>query len=306
MNIRAIQRLKFPEGARIPYFGGKWYNFLSKLERKYIKKLDCTDFKLNDSKRKEKITVSLTSFPARIEVVGYAIKSLFNQTVKPDRIILNLSKEQFPDRKIPKLLEQLQQKGLEIIYRDGDLRSHKKYHYVLKAQAENELVITYDDDLIYPEDSIERLYKKHLKYPECIVTNRGSCIEIKDGKPMPYSSWKICSKEGVKTPSVKIFPSTGGGVLYPFGTVNNEAFNIESMMECAFSADDLWMRFMSALNKTMIIKTRKNHKTFTVLEDSQTESLQVENCLEGGNDTAIAKMVKKYPQAISFITGDSE
>ncbi len=306
MSILFWDQLKLPEGIRVPYFGGRWYQFISRIERRLVRRIPVKGLKLNDTERPEKIIVSLTSFPARIEVAGQAIKTLFRQTVKPDRIVLFLAAEQFPERKLPPLLVELQQCGLEIRFCGENLRAHKKYHYILQEQKENELVITYDDDLIYPENSVELLFCKHKKYPDCIIANRGGCAEFDFHGVLPYAGWNLYKNEGVDIPSTRIFPSTGGGVLYPFGSVNKEAFNVENMKRCAFSADDLWMRFMSALNNTKVVKSRKYHRTFTTLENSQTESLQVENCLGGGNDIAIANLCREYPNAAAFIRGNEK
>ena len=288
-------------GIHIPFVSGRWYMLLSALENKYIRELPVHGLSLNNTDRDEKIIVSLTSFPARIDSVGYAIKSLFHQTVKADRIILWLSEEQFPDRKLPALLRDLIKHGLEVEFCQDDLRAHKKYYYSLKNQKSSELVITYDDDLIYPENSIELLIKKHLEFPDCIICNRAQCPSVTGDKYNPYNKWKVFSNEGVKTPSKKLFPSTGGGTLYPYGTVNEEAFNIQDMKKLAFSADDLWMRYMSALNKTAIIKTKKRHKIFSVIGDSQGESLQVVNCLNGGNDKAIELLNEAFPQVREYM-----
>lgn len=302
MKIKTLDFFKFPEGVRVPYIGGKWYYFLSKKECEYIKKLPISELSLNKESREKKIILSLTSFPSRIEVVGYVIKSLFNQTMKPDRIILWLADEQFPNKQLPDLLKDLCKKGLEIRY-CKDLKSHKKYHYVLQEQREDELVITYDDDIIYPENSVEMLYKTHLNFPRCIVCNRAAEAFIENGRFVPYNKWKVYSSEGVNKASAHLFPSTGSGTLYPYGSINKEAFNTKNMMECAFSADDLWMRFMSALEGTKVIKTRKCHRTFSVLEDSQKESLQVENCLNNGNDLAMERLCEKYPEAVKNMFG---
>ncbi len=300
MQIKTLDFFKIPEGVRIPFFGGKIYNLISGLERKYITNLSIDDFALNTTERDEKIIVSLTSFPARIDTVGYAIKSLFNQTVKPDKIILWLATEQFKNTALPELLEQLKLKGLEIRFCE-DLKSHKKYYYSLKEQKPNELVITYDDDIIYPENSIELLYKTHLVYKDCIVCNYSAECLQKDGAFLSYKRWKTFCNEGVRKPSMKIFPFTGGGVLYPYKSVNGEAFNIASMKECAFTADDLWMRYMSVLNDTKIVKTVKAHRTFTVVTPLQDETLSNYNCLQNGNDIVLEKLQKKYPQVFKKI-----
>lgn len=305
MEIKTIQRLKIPEGVRIPILGGKIYNILSLAERKAIAELSLDGLGLNTEARDKKIIISMTSFPARINVVGYAIKSLMNQTIKADRIILWLAEEQFPNFVPSGLLKQLCKKGLEIRFCE-DLKAHKKYYYALKEQRDDELIITYDDDLIYPEDSVERLYNTYFKYPSCIVCNRAGYCTGEKGKINPYNTWKIYSDTGVGKPSSALFPSTGGGTLYPYGSVNSEAFNVEKMKELAFSADDLWMRFMSALNETKIIKTRKNHKTFSTLDGSQKESLQVLNCIGGENDRVIERLSQEYPKAVEFILGENK
>lgn len=298
--IRFLDFFKIPEGIRVPVLGGILYRVISFLQRKYIRSLKVDKVSLNTLPREETITVSLTSFPARIESVGYAIVSLFHQSMKPDRIVLWLAESQFPEKKMPDLLNRLQEKGLEICFCE-DLRSHKKYYYALQEQKENELIITYDDDLIYPEHSIECLYKKHLQFPDCIVCNRAQACEFEGNILLPYNTWKVNSPIGVKEPSSRLFPSTGGGTLYPYGTVNREAFCVESMKAYAWSADDLWMRFMSALNDTKIIKAKRFHKTFSVLENSQVESLQVENCIGGENDRAIKRLSEKYVRALDQI-----
>ncbi len=305
MKIKTLDFFKVPEGIRIPYFGGLLYRIITKKQRKAIVKLPVEKLSLNKEPRDKKITVSLTSFPARINTVGYAIKSLFNQTVKPDRIILWLADTQFQGVELPNLLQNLCEKGLEIRF-CKDLRSHKKYYFALQEQQSNELVITYDDDLIYPEDSIERLYKKHKEFPDCVVCNRAQLCMEENGALGKYDTWTVYSSEGVKKPSARLFPSTGGGTLYPYQAVDEEAFNDKAMRETALTADDLWMRFMSAKKGTKIIKTRKAHRTFSTLEGSQTEGLQQENCIGGENDRALDRLSARYPDALAEILGKGQ
>ncbi len=301
MKIKTLDMFKVPEGKRIPYFSGLLYRTITKQQRKIITRLPIDNFCLNTKKREKKIVVSLTSFPARINVVGYAIKSLFNQTKKPDRIVLWLAEEQFKNVQMPNLLNELCKKGLEIKF-CKDLGSHKKYYYALQEQKEDELVITYDDDIIYPENSIEMLYKKHLQFPKCIICNRAESAEGQESFG-EYKTWKIYSSEGVKEPSTRLFPSTGGGTLYPYGSVDAEAFNEGAMRETAYTADDLWMRFMSAKKGTRIVKTRKGNRTFATIQGSQIVGLQQENCLGGENDRAIERLSKKYPDVVAEILG---
>ena len=297
MKIRTIDRMKVPEGVRVPYLGGRAYAAATAIERRTIEKLPFEGLGLNHSPRAEKITVSLTTFPARSSCVVLAIKSLLNQTLRPDRIVLWIAPEQFKDG-VPSGIWNLATLGVSIEHCE-DLKSHKKYYHALRSQGRNELVVTYDDDLIYPEDSLELLYKAHVKWPGCIVCNRAARATVLPGGVLgPYSSWSVNSPEGVDAPSMGLFPSTGGGALYPYGAVNEEIFNVERMRELAPTADDLWVRFMSLLNGTRVVKTRRYHKPFSTLRDSQDESLQVHNCLEGENDHVIRRLSAAYPDAL--------
>ena len=147
------------------------------LENIYIRVERIPKCGINKEHREEKVIVSLTSFPARIDRAYYAIKSLMLQSYKADKIILWLAESQFPSRQIPKRLQMLTEHGLTIRWCD-DLRSHKKYFYALQGQKNNELVITYDDDIIYENDSIEKLIKVHEQYPDCIVCIRAHEIML--------------------------------------------------------------------------------------------------------------------------------
>ena len=83
-------------------------------------------------RRGRKVVCSLTSFPARIDEIWISIETIFRQTYKADEIILWLSKDQFAGQELPLSILNCQEKGLTIRWVDGDLRSHKKYFYVLQ------------------------------------------------------------------------------------------------------------------------------------------------------------------------------
>ena len=50
---------------------------------------------------KQRIIVSLTSFPAAIPYAVQAIRSVLNGTLKPDKIVLYLDTQKFPNGKVP-------------------------------------------------------------------------------------------------------------------------------------------------------------------------------------------------------------
>lgn len=295
MILYWVDQLKIPEGIRVPYVAGKWYGLLSKIERAIIKKIDISGKQLNTEKREIPVVVSITSFPGRIHSVHLAIKSLFLQSYKPDKIILWLASDQFPEGLKDEKILKLQENGLEIRFCD-DLKSHKKYYYVMQ-QEKNSNVITYDDDLIYPRKSIELLMRKHKQYPKCIICNRGMEMTFdRNGNVNPYGAWKVLSSVGVKHPSNLIMPSTGGGTLYPPAVLGQEVFNLENIKNLAWTADDLWMKAMELYYKVDVVKTRKYHRTFSVVEEQQIEKLSDQNCGACENDKVISKLQIAYPE----------
>ncbi|NQD68650.1 glycosyltransferase family 2 protein, partial [Bacillus haikouensis] len=139
--------------------------------------------------RHTKVIVSLTSFPSRISTIWITIESLLRQTFKPDEIILWLAEEQFDGYdSLPTKLLRLQDKGLKIRFCD-DLRSHKKYYYTFQEYPDC-IVITVDDDVIYPTNTINALMEIHKKFPDSICCNRGHLIKKTFEKEIaPYNQW---------------------------------------------------------------------------------------------------------------------
>ena len=279
------------------------YYFSVWLDNKSILREKIPNNPLNTEKRDEIITVSLTSYPARIKFVHLAIKSLMLQTVNPDRILLWLAEEQFPDKQLPSELTGLQKYGLEICW-TNDLYGHKKYFYPVKNQKPDEVIITYDDDLIYSKNSISRLLKTHKKHPNCLVCERGQTI-ISENINNP-GRWKTISDIGINSPTYSMNPSPGGGCLIPYGAFYEDAGNESVIRELAYKNDDLWYMFMCAQNGTRMIKTRKYHKPFSTIKGSQFEQMAFENINNNYNSVVLERLKDAYPKAWNRIYTDKD
>ena len=305
MNRNITEKLKIYETLRIPILGGWWYRFVSMLEMKSIKKETIPENSLNKEKRDEIIIASLTSFPARIQYVHYAIKSLMLQTCKPDRIVLWLAEEQFPGRELPEELSTLVEYGLEIKW-TKDLYGHKKYFNLVEEQKENELVITFDDDIVYPPRCIERLMQTHRRFPNCLVCERAQAINYAENKIFNPGRWDTISDMGVEQPSYSLNPSPGGGCLIPYGAFYKDAVDEQKIYDLAYKNDDLWYMFMCAENGTQIVKTRKYHKIFTLVEGSQVVQMATENVQNNKNAEIMKRLIEAYPKAWNRITNGGE
>ena len=239
------------------------------------------------------ITASLTTFPARIKEVRYAILSILLQTKQPDRVILWLAEEQFPDKQIPENLRDLCNYGLKVHFCE-DLRSHKKYYYALQKQKHNELVITFDDDIIYHPHTIERLVEKHNEYPQCIICSQVHIMTFsKSGSLNTYNNWGS-AQDNMGQPNKNFMPLTGSGCLYPSGIMPEITFDKQMIRATAFTADDLWIGATSRLNGIYICPTTKVARLFSVVGKSQEESLSRINCIGDGNDSTIIKLQQTF------------
>ena len=103
-------------------------------------------------KREQKIIVSLTSYPQRIDIVYKVIDSLLRQSLKPDVVVLWLARDEFPrqEQSLPRELRRYIKFGLTIRWCEN-LRSYKKLIPSLKAYP-SDTIVTADDDILYPEN----------------------------------------------------------------------------------------------------------------------------------------------------------
>ena len=204
---------------------------------------------INKKKREQKLIVSMTSFPARIDNVWLTVESLFQQSMKADEIILWLAEEQFDGKEsLPKNLLAAEKRGLTIRFCD-DLKSHKKYNYAMQEYPDDLIVLT-DDDTFYPRDMLEKLYQLHKKYPEDIISST-SAILPGGLKTLP-SKWHAPDMDCELIHSRIAQPFTGQGTLYPPKSLSAFTFQKEIFMSICPYADDLWLLFMAAIANTAV------------------------------------------------------
>ncbi len=239
-------------------------------------------FGLTCEKRTPEIIISLTSFPKRFPALGLCLKSLFNQEMKADRIILWLGNDATVEE-AEGLKNRYSGYGLEVILdEENNYFSHKKYYYVMR-DCPDAIVVTADDDLIYPSDWLETLYRSYLKHPDCINARRVCRIRWKaDGNPEPYVNWPGDLK--ARKPSHELVATTGAGALYPPRCLGNEALNHKVFMSMARTADDLWLKIMAVMRGVKVVWAENNMIMPTTINLHQDEELSIENVMNGKND----------------------
>lgn len=247
-----------------------------------------------------KLIVSLTSYGSRINTVFFTIESLLQQTHKPDLLLLWLAKGEFDECCIPDSLRAQQKRGLSIQYCD-DIKSYKKLIPTLIAFPEA-VIITVDDDVIYPRNLVEILYNEHIDHPQDIIFTRGRVIPkaINNGI-IEYKFWD--NNCDMQRESRNYCPIGVGGVLYPPHSLDEEVLNREVFMEIAPTADDLWFKTMSAKKRTISRQTSYRPPfysdsdflwDFIPTEDCQESKLSDGNVTNNKNDLQFDILYKKY------------
>jgi len=229
-------------------------------------------------------TVSLTSFPARIEYIHLVILSIMNQYAVPEKIILWLSKKQFSElTSLPKNLVSLIGDNFEIRFVDEDFRSFKKYIHLDKTDFTSGFIIM-DDDIYYPRYTISNLVKLNKMYPGKVCANRAAYIS----EGVTYSSWPII-KSDMPEVSRDYMPTGCGGVLYPSDSLDQIAFDAKLAFELAPTADDIWLNFCTNLNKVEVAVSC-SPTYFLDLNIHNNETLHHVNVNGNGNDATLERI----------------
>ena len=279
-----------------------------KVSCKIEKYLEFNELGITNEKREPELIVSLTSYPDRMYDIYYCIYSLLTQTLKPNKIILWLGEEQFPNKEkdLPKNLLKFTKYGLTIKY-TKDIKSYKKLIPSLKEYP-NSIIITADDDIFYPQNWLEKLYNCWKNNKDCVVCHRAHRVGIENEKLIPYNKWEhniIADKS-----SFYNFCTTGGGVLYHPNSFYKDIFNEKIFKELTPNADDIWFWAMVVLNDTKIkIVDEPLDNLIYVNPERQKgfnddDTLYFSNVYENKNDIQLEKVINYYPQIMEKLLNE--
>lgn len=241
--------------------------------------------------RNRKLICSLTSFPTRVDEVWLSIETIFRQTVKADMIILWLSRDQFKDMQLPQSLLNCIRKGLTVRWVDGDLRSHKKYYYVLQEYKDANVVLL-DDDLYYPDKLLENLIKMAQRHPNAICATRIHKITyLKNGFYKSYKKWIHNYNPNHEDSSIDYFFTSGAGTLIPTGLLPHDTFNKEIFKNICFYADDIWLNLQAKKAGIKTFSNKTYNKDIISIGKTQNEKLVATNVKNGGNDKQLKDVI---------------
>lgn len=238
------------------------------------------------------LIVSLTSTAKRIGRVHLAISSLLSQSHKADQIILWLSdsldgKNGF---ELTAGLKRAVAKGLSIKYRP-DIGPFTKLNYALR-EFPDAVIVTADDDKMYPEKWLEALYRSYQANPHLIHAHRVHRMTLDSGLQLnSYMNWEH-RVPGVAGPSHQLFATGTGGVLYPPQVMPDEVFNEAKFRAICWPNDDIWYKAMALLQGVEVQKVGQGRGEFITIPGTQDRSLWVGN--QTLNDELIHAVFQEY------------
>lgn len=240
------------------------------------------------------LIITLASIPRRLNTLHLVIASLMQQTILADQIVVWLP-ESCRDA-VPQSLQRLQKRGLTIRF-CNEVGPHKKLVYALDAFP-NSLLVTADDDILYPDSWLAELYETYLHDPTALASHRAHAMRRDaTGKLCAYDEWHYTAQGNVG-PSHALLPTNGAGTLFFPGALHEDVTDQALFQSLAPHADDIWFKVMAFLNDTPVRKVSAdsglwlgNHILFG---SGQLEGLTHLNVEAKMNDSQLANVLRYY------------
>lgn len=237
-----------------------------------------------------KVIVSIASYKKRFPTLHLCLENVLKQSVKPDKFLLYLDQRY---ENIPYQVLELQKLGLEICIAKKDLKSHNKYFYAMQ-QYPNDILITLDDDVLYPPNLISQLLESYNKYPFAVSAGRVHRISFdSQGFVLPYDLWDK-EVDYYNTPSMELFANGVGGVLYPPKCMDNRLYDIKKIQELCLYGDDIWLKAMQILKGTPVVAIPQKQQHPPIIANTQQHGLYITNKIHHRNDLYIKNVFHEY------------
>jgi hypothetical protein len=241
-----------------------------------------------------KIDVSLTSISSRMRTLPTTIRSILAQDYSDVQVHLHLSRAPYLLDKgvafLPRGLRALQEEAgerLQIHWCENMGPYRKLLPYLYRNWGESRLVVTADDDTIYPDDWLRSLVEAYDSFG-CVVANRGHRLYVRGGVISPYRSWMRSDIED--NPSTLIVPTGKDGILYDTAFFPISVLNYEDAARIAPTADDLWLRWNLCVKGIQVFLMNTDYRSKTFEEADYGSSLYRNFNFNGRNDKAIADL----------------
>jgi len=188
---------------------------------------------------KANFVISMASYPARIHLVPAVFESLARQIVHPRRAYLVLSVDDYPDRMVPKPIQELAARGVEIVWVENNPYAVKKLMPVWGRDPDC-AVVTFDDDIIYSRDVVAGLVEAAADQERCVVGYWGKSL-YRSGEKL--SMWqRVPGGPSRQTPENELYLMGGGGIWYAPGALDERVTDIDAVHSIVPGrGSDIWL-----------------------------------------------------------------
>ena len=223
----------------------------------------------------EKIIISLTTIPSRLEHIIPVIDSIKNQTILPDEIVLVLPltsfREQKEINKDPYIISErihnyIVNNNITVLRPEKDYGPIMKLLPALLREKENNtnnIIISIDDDKIYFNNTLEDLLNGY-KRNNCVCARKGSILNFylnnNSANNMNAREKVLRSADLIEDKQINVVFGTGGVLYKPSFFNDNIMEEICKLPNEAFYVDDAVISILLMKNniKMILVKSIKN------------------------------------------------
>lgn len=227
--------------------------------------------------------VSLTTYGNRIQSVHLAIESIARGQMRPSRLILWLDDELLIEN-LPIGIRRLQSRGLEVKLSKNYGPHTKYYPYLESLKAVEELLVTADDDILYPSNWLMGLAKAFEQFPDFVNCYWARAMILNLDGMGKYESWGFT---GSTKPSFCNFAIGSAGVIYPIPLQRALKQEGTEFMKCCPKADDLWLHVQALRAGYKVRQIGVRPLPLAPIPGTKSTALSRENVSRGGNDRQI-------------------
>ena len=220
-------------------------NYLVYKKFDYLSKINNSKFRVDP---KADFVVSIASYPKRSRLLPAVFEALNQQTVVPKKWILVLSVEEWPNLVLSSFLEKLVKRGLEIIWVKNNTYAVKKLVPIIEKYPECG-AITFDDELIYGKQVIQKLISNSIKNKGAIIGHVGKKLVQKNGELK--MSYRAKEAANLNTPSGEVYYLGGSGTYYPAYSLDKRVLDNEAIQRIVPGrGSDIWFWAAAVANNT--------------------------------------------------------
>ena len=234
------------------------------------------------------VIVSLTSYPPCFPTLHLSLRTLLNQSISPDRIVLWIAHRDLA--LLPPKVLALQERGIEI-RPCADLRSFKKIVPAVEQFPES-YIVTADDDLYYGRDWLEMLLSSVGTGTSDVVARIVHRPSFEEERMRSFTAWPLnVIDDQAHAPSSDLFCGSGAGALFPPGSLHPDLVRRDLFERLTPNCDDSWITWMIHRQGTKIRRAKGPRRNLKAWLRTVRGSLAVDNFTAAGEGVQMDRYI---------------